>query len=68
MKTFTLKNYEESLVEADRLMKESNGHFYFMMLKTRCQYCGKSPKDKRRCGQWFQTFIDRQRNYLLNLK
>lgn len=67
MKKFTIEDFKQSQIEADRLMKEHNGHYYFIMLKTRCQFCGKSPKDKRKCGQWFQTFITRQEEYLLNL-
>ena len=66
-KTFTIKDYEQSLIEADKIMKESNGHSYMTILKTRCQFCGRSPRDKRRCGQWFHTFIERQREYFLNL-
>lgn len=44
--------------EADRRMKASEGHSYLTILKTRCQYCGRSPRQKGRCGEWFHTFLD----------
>lgn len=54
---FTYSEYLKYLEEADKRMKASNGHQFITILKTRCQYCGKSPKVKTKCGGWFQTFI-----------
>ena len=56
---------EKALAIVDKNMKESNGHYYYHMLKTQCQFCGRSPRDKRRCGQWFQTFISRLKEVYL---
>jgi len=50
--------------QADKRMKASNGHSYVTILKTRCQYCNRSPTQKGRCKAWFQTFIH---NYKLIL-
>ena len=57
---------QAALLEADKRMKESNGHSFVQILKTRCQFCGRSPKIKTRCGQWFQTFIYHLKNIYLN--
>lgn len=57
---------ENALLEADKRMKDSNGHSFVQILKIRCQFCGKSPKVKTRCGQWFQTFIYQLKNIYLN--
>ena len=46
------------LQEADRRMKLTNGHSFVTILKTRCQYCGRSPKHSGRCGRWFDTFCE----------
>lgn len=54
-----INTFDKYLKEADDLMKQSNGHYFITILKTRCQYCGKSPKVKTRCGKWFQTFTIR---------
>lgn len=48
----------ECYEEADRRLKVKDGHSYLTILKTRCQYCGRSPKQKGRCAGWFQTFLD----------
>lgn len=52
------EDYQSALQEADRLMKEKNGHQFVHILKTRCQHCGASPKVKTKCRGWFQTFVD----------
>lgn len=52
---------------ADKRMKASNGHYFVHMLKARCQYCGRSPRVKTRCGGWFQTFMGHLDTILLNL-
>ena len=62
----TWDEWGKAKLEADRIMKESNGHLYETILKTQCVYCGKSPRDKRRCSAWFQTFINQLDNVLLN--
>jgi hypothetical protein len=54
----TPEELRECYEEADRLMKQKDGHSYLTILKTRCQYCGRSPKQKGRCSGWFQTFLD----------
>ena len=53
----TIKEWEHFKAEADRRMKANNGHRFITVLKTRCQFCGRSPKTKTRCGQWFQAFL-----------
>jgi hypothetical protein len=52
------KELRECYEEADRRMKANNGHSFLTVLKTRCQYCNRSPSVKTRCGGWFQTFLD----------
>jgi hypothetical protein len=54
----TSEELDSALEEADRRMKAHNGHQFMTVLKTRCVHCGRSPKVKTRCGQWFQTFIN----------
>lgn len=56
--TMDAQKLDEYLAEADKRMKASDGHSYVTILKTRCQYCGRSPRQKGRCGAWFQTFIE----------
>ena len=46
-------------------MKGTKGHYFVTTLKTRCQHCGKSPKVKTRCGQWFQTYLQRLTEVLM---
>jgi hypothetical protein len=62
----TWQQWEDAKREADKIMKASNGHYFEHILKTRCVYCGRSPKAKGRCGAWFQTFITQLDNVLLN--
>lgn len=50
--------WRAALVEADRRMKLTDGHSWLTILKTRCQYCGRSPRQKGRCARWFDTFCD----------
>ena len=40
-------------------MKLSNGHSYVQILKCRCIYCNRSPKQKGKCSGWFHSFCDR---------
>lgn len=54
----THQEYRSACERADAKMKEKNGHTFVTILKTRCRYCGRSPKAKGTCGQWFQTFLD----------
>ena len=63
----TWEEWERVKLEADKRMKATNGHYYEIILKTRCVFCRRSPRDKRRCGAWFQTFIYQLDNVLLNL-
>lgn len=53
---------------ADRRMKAKNGHSFITILKTRCQFCGRSPKAKGNCRAWFQTFLSELDTILLNLE
>lgn len=57
-KELTRKAFRLALIEADFDMKQTNGHSFLTVLKTRCVYCRKSPKVKTKCGRWFDTFND----------
>jgi hypothetical protein len=50
--------YMEKVKIADSKMKESNGHNFVTMLKTRCTRCGRSPKQKGKCAFWLNEFVD----------
>lgn len=54
--TFTLSEWDRILHRADALMKQSNGHSFMTILKTRCQYCGRSPRARGKCPAWPTTF------------
>lgn len=54
----TFDEFKECQIEADRRMKECNGHKFITILKTRCYYCGRNPGVKTRCGGWFHSFLD----------
>lgn len=56
----------EAMARADKKMKDSNGHSYVSILKTRCQNCGRSPKQKGKCSGWFTTFVNRLEGEYLN--
>jgi hypothetical protein len=43
--------------EADKETKANNGHEFMITLKTRCQNCGRSPKQKGRCPAWLNTYM-----------
>ena len=58
-KVFTSGDLELAYIEADRRMKLSNGHSYVQILKCRCIYCNRSPKQKGKCSGWFHSFCDR---------
>lgn len=60
------ENIYDVFKKADEMMKKSNGHFFEKILKTRCVYCGRSPKVKTKCGSWFQTFLKHVQFVLLN--
>jgi hypothetical protein len=64
--SFTLEEWDRAIKLADEHMKESNGHYFVHILKTRCQYCGKSEKVKTRCGGWFNTYMNRLIEVFLN--
>lgn len=53
---------------ADRRTKANNGHSFITILKTRCQFCGRSPRAKGICRAWFQTFLWQLDTVLLNLE
>lgn len=65
-KTFTFEEYDRAKYIADKMMKESNGHSYEHILKTRCIFCHRSPNSKGKCGGWFQTFLRCMDLVLLN--
>ena len=44
-------------MEADRRMKLHNGPHFEQILKNRCSFCGRSPKHRGKCSQWFKTFL-----------
>jgi len=53
------EQFDEYAKEADARMKKSNGHTYMTILKTRCMFCGASPKRTTRCPVWINTYMDR---------
>ncbi len=63
----TWDEWAKAKLLADRRMKQSNGHQFVYMLKTRCQHCGKSQKVKTRCGGWFATYLTHVDRIFLNL-
>lgn len=65
--TLTFDEWERAKRLADARMKYSNGHRFLILLKTRCQYCGRSPRAKGRCRAWFQTYLSQLDTILLNL-
>ncbi len=54
----TRERYDEICAEVDADMKSRNGHSFETILKTRCVYCGRSPKAKGQCRGWFMTFVN----------
>jgi hypothetical protein len=62
MTKYTHEEFQELLKEADKRMKQSDGHTYETILKTRCIYCKRSPNQKGTCKAWFSTFIDELTN------
>jgi hypothetical protein len=52
------ERYDAICGEVDAQMKARNGHSFEIFLKTRCIYCGRSPKAKGKCRGWFMTFIN----------
>lgn len=63
--TLTWEQWEAAKRLADERTKANNGHSFVTILKTRCQFCGRSPKQKGRCGAWFQTFLSQLDTILL---
>lgn len=64
--TFTLEEWDRIVKRADVLMKQSNGHSFVISLKTRCQYCGRSPRARGKCPAWPTTFAARILFVLMN--
>jgi hypothetical protein len=52
------ERFDAMCKRADQKMKAKNGHTFQTILKTRCIYCGRSPKAKGKCRGWFMTFIN----------
>jgi len=46
-------------------MKRDNGHHYEISFKTKC--CNKGRNVKTKCPAWFQTFISRLEQFLMNI-
>lgn len=65
-RVITYELYRAACERADASMKANNGHSFMTILKTRCQYCGRSPKVKTKCGGWFMTFLDHLGHELIN--
>ena len=65
-KKYTIDQIERAFKLGDERMKKSNGHRYIQILKTRCAYCGRSPKQKGRCSRWYQTLYTYAIEVLLN--
>lgn len=59
MTTIPLHEWDRLCSEADQEMKASNGHQFCKILKTRCDRCGRSPKQKGQCPGWVNTFVDK---------
>ena len=51
------ERFDEACRDADIAMKESGGHVFEHILKSRCIWCGRSPRAKGRCRGWFNTFL-----------
>ena len=56
--SFTTEEWDRALKRADVIMKESDGHEYVTSLKTRCQHCGRSPRQKGICRNWQISLIN----------
>ena len=56
--TMTQAEWDELTVKVDEQMKAAQGHSFVTILKTRCQYCGRSPRAKGKCGGWFMTYMN----------
>lgn len=54
----TAEQVQDAYKRADATMKEKRGHQYVTILKTRCQHCGRSPKQTGVCSGWFITYLD----------
>lgn len=50
--TIHLEEWDRVVARADELMKANQGHRYIRILKTRCQYCGRSPRQRGKCHAW----------------
>lgn len=64
--SFTLEEWDMALKRADEIMKQTNGHEYVQILKTRCQNCGRSPRQKGICKHWQISLINRLLFVLMN--
>jgi hypothetical protein len=51
------ESFDAACVCADVTVKENNGHQFETILKTRCIWCGRSPRARGLCRAWFQTFL-----------
>jgi len=65
-KKYTIEQIQQAFKNADKRMKENNGHRFIQILKIRCEYCNRSPKQKGRCRYWYQTLFTFAIEELLN--
>jgi len=55
----TREELQKAYKKADEMMKETKGHSFMLTgFKTRCQFCGRSPRQKGICKHWFQRYLD----------
>lgn len=54
----TEDEYEYAVAQAEQENKYKAGHTFILntKMKTRCMFCGRSPRTRGRCKYWFQSF------------
>jgi hypothetical protein len=54
----TPEEYEYAISQAEQEIKHKDGHTFALntRMKTRCIYCGRSPRTRGKCKDWFQSF------------
>jgi hypothetical protein len=63
---FTLDEWKRATLRADALMKQNNGHSFMTILKTRCQYCGRSRNARGKCPAWASVLVSNILFVLMN--
>ena len=64
---YSLSEIRQAFVDGDVDMKNVNGHRYLTVLKTRCQLCGRSPRQAGKCPRWYDALFDYAMERLMNL-